>query len=172
MGATSETEIIQDKLIYDPASGEFTWRHGGSSNRLAGKSAGCKRADGYKIIRVGSKLMFAHRIAVVLMTGKPIEPGKVVDHINGDPSDNRWPNIRVCLQKENTSNRRAPKGKKSSLFKGVCWFSARKKWVVRVTDHYQTHYAGYYDDEREAALAYNKKALELFGPFAKLNEVC
>ena len=30
---------------------------------------------------------------------------------------------------------------------------------------------GMYTDEQEGALAYNKKAIELFGEYAKLNEV-
>lgn len=171
MPATSETEIaeIKNSLQYDPETGRVVWLKAGSGNRLAGKTAGCRRADGYVLIRVGAKLRGAHRIAVILMTGS--DPIGVVDHINGDPSDNRWSNLRVCSQRNNRANSKTQTRPKSSKYKGVTWFAQRKKWMAKICVNYKTRTLGYFDNEHDAALAYNRAARETFGDFARMNEV-
>jgi len=46
----------------------------------------------------------AHRLAWLYMAGA--WPSGVIDHMNGDPSDNRWSNLRDVTQAENNANRR------------------------------------------------------------------
>lgn len=99
-------------------------------------------------------------------------PGMKVDHINGNGLDNRRENLRICTHSENNFNKRKPiKDNPVSRYKGVFWNKKCSKWVAKVRKNNVTKHAGYYDCEREAALAYNKKALELHGDFANLNIV-
>lgn len=93
--------------------------------------------------------------------------GMVVDHINGNGLDNRRCNLRICTQQQNLYNSR-PKGK-SSRFKGPCWDKSRQKWVVLIRYEGRNHMIGRFDDEIEAARAYDRKAYELFGEYAWLN---
>lgn len=58
---------------------------------------------------------------------------------------------------------------KKSQYKGVTWYEPYKKWVAYVYYKRKRYYAGYFEDEIEAAKAYNKKALEIKGDKAKLN---
>jgi hypothetical protein len=92
--------------------------------------------------------------------------GMVIDHINGNGLDNRRCNLRVCTQEQNARNN-APKANAASRFKGV--FPCGDKWGAKVTHRKRTHRLGVFDDEVEAAKARDRLALELHGPFARLN---
>lgn len=58
---------------------------------------------------------------------------------------------------------------KTSKYKGVTWDKGRNKWQSRIKKDGKSIYIGRYVSEEEAGRAYNKKAIELFGEFAKLN---
>jgi hypothetical protein len=68
---------------------------------------------------------------------------------------------------ENLFNSR-PRGK-SSRFRGVCWDKHRQRWVVHVCRNGRNHAVGGYEDEVEAARAYDRRAYEQFGEYAYLN---
>jgi hypothetical protein len=97
---------------------------------------------------------------------------KVIDHRNNNPLDNRRNNLRICTQGQNLCNYRqdAFKGNDAtSIYKGV--YKNGKKWRVVVSFQRVRHFVGDFTTEIEAAKAYNKKALELHGEFAKLNKI-
>jgi HNH endonuclease len=116
----------------------------------------------YKVKQINGKRFYVHR----LIAGA--KPGEVVDHINGDITDNRPENLRICTQGQNQKNMRMHKDNTSG-YKGVSW--QRGAWVCRVNKDGKAHYLGRYPDITEAAKAYNSKAIELFGEFANLNKV-
>jgi len=62
-----------------------------------------------KTWRVGfkSKVYCAHRI-VLLLNGENVDEFECVDHINGDPSDNRLVNLRNVSLSLNSRNRKNP----------------------------------------------------------------
>lgn len=99
-----------------------------------------------------------------------IPEGLEVDHINGNKLDNRKCNLRVCRSCDNSKNVSKTPGC-SSKFKGVSWASARKRWRVEIKSGFNRYRLGSFKSEIEAAIAYNKKAIEVHGEFAKLNEV-
>lgn len=108
------------------------------------------------------------RKGIVLMHREIMNPpkGMVVDHINGNGLDNRRCNLRICTPAENVRNRRKVACGRSR-FIGV--FPRRDKWHAVVTHQRKTHFVGSFDDEVEAAKARDRLALELHGPFARLN---
>jgi len=101
-----------------------------------------------------------------LITGAP--KGMDIDHINGNPLDNRKSNLRICTHTENMRNRGANKNNTSG-YKGVGWHKKGKKWGATIKHNYKSVYIGLYEDKEEAARAYDKKAKELHGEFAYLN---
>ncbi len=95
--------------------------------------------------------------------------GQRVDHINGNPLDNRKSNLRFCNQSQNNMNARLRKTSKSG-FKGVSWENRSKKWraVICLSGNIEL---GRFESKIEAAKVYNAKALELFGEFARFNVI-
>ncbi len=93
----------------------------------------------------------------------------VVDHINGNTMDNRRCNLRLCTSKENSQNKHAVWGQVA--YKGVYYIKQNKRYVAHCNKDGAQAYMGSFDTPEEAALVYNDFAREVFGEFAKLNEV-
>jgi hypothetical protein len=95
--------------------------------------------------------------------------GKVVDHINGNPLDNRKENLRIVTHKQNSMNQmktRTHKGMPtSSKYRGVSYHKGCNRWLSRCAGRH----VGYFKEENAAARAYDEKAKELFGEYACLN---
>jgi len=109
-----------------------------------------------------------HKGRAVSMHRQIMKPPKamVVDHINGNGLDNRRCNLRICTQLQNSQNsRRRRPGK--SRYRGV--FPRGDKWQAAIQHDGKPLYLGLFDSEVEAALARDRKALELAGEFAVLN---
>lgn len=95
-----------------------------------------------------------------------VPKGFVVDHINGNKLDNRSLNLRQATHGNNNHNR---DGRTKTGFKGVV---ARKKFFrVKLTFDKKTYEGGQYIDQEIAAFAYNCLAKQLYGEYAKLNDV-
>jgi hypothetical protein len=94
-------------------------------------------------------------------------PGMDVDHINSDATDNRRENLRICTRSQNNQNARRRVDSNQS-YKGV-WITQNGKYASRIYDGGKKVHIGVYDNEVSAAEAYDRKAKELFGAYAKLN---
>jgi uncharacterized protein YeaC (DUF1315 family) len=96
-------EQLQSVLAYDPETGNFLWK---TSNflRNAGDIAGYITARGYRKMRVGKHVYYAHRLAWLNEYGK--WPDGEIDHINHNKQDNRIQNLRSTDKKGNARNRR------------------------------------------------------------------
>lgn len=116
-------------------------------------------------------LFLMHRVVVLGVAGS-IEYSCDVDHKNRDTLDNRRDNLRVATIGQNRANSRKKlwRGGKSSDYKGVSWHKRRCKWRAIIVKDKRQRELGFYDDEKDAARAYNRAALELHGEFACINE--
>ena len=103
-----------------------------------------------------------------LITNAP--EGMEVDHRNHNGLDNRRGNLRTCTPTQHRQTRR-PHKNTTSEYKGVWWHTQACKWQARISFRSKPIHIGVFGDEKEAAKAYNKKAKELFGKFAWLNDV-
>ena len=117
----------------------------------------CQTKGARKIIRMHREIMNAPK-------------RKQVDHINGNTLDNRKENLRLCTNQQNQWNSKRNKNNTSG-YKGVSY--RKKHKVYRATINYNDKqiYLGTYKTKEQAALAYNKKAIELYGEYAYLNNV-
>jgi hypothetical protein len=95
---------------------------------------------------------------------------KGIDHIDGNGLNNQRSNLRIATTSQNGANSR-PRQSSTSKYKGVSWYEPTEKWLARITINTKRVYLGYFKTEEEAALAYNRAAIEAFGEFAKLNEI-
>lgn len=97
------------------------------------------------------------------------KPGEYVDHRTGNGLNNLRSNLRLCTNQQNAAAFRAPVAGKTSRFRGVHWSSERNQWVGSIRVNYRKIFLGRFNDETEAATAYDRAAQEHFGVFAQLN---
>ncbi len=125
--------------------------------------------NGYPRATINKKRVYLHRYLF-----EQIDNNLVVDHINGNILDNRKCNLRLCTTRQNIINSKPQKNKRYSKYKGVSYCSTenrRKRWVAACEVYGKRVTIGRFHTEKEAAEAYNKKAYELFGEYAKLNKI-
>lgn len=91
-----------------------------------------------------------------------------INHRSGNYLDNRKSNLRTATRKQSSYSAR-PKKNCTSEYKGVSWNKGRKKWCANIGYDYKLYYLGGFDNEEDAARAYDRKAIALFGEFARLN---
>lgn len=95
-------------------------------------------------------------------------PDMLIDHINRNGLDNRKCNLRTCTHSMNMANRSSNKDSYSK-YKGVCYHKVNRKFVSAINYNGNRIYLGSFSNEIDAAKAYDIKALEFYGEFAKLN---
>lgn len=151
-------ERLREVLAYNPETGVFKWTINPSRAVSAGAVAGNKDVRGYIIIGIDRCRYRAHRLAWLYMTHS--FPPEEIDHINGDPSDNRWINLRAASRGENACNRRG-----KNKLKGV--FSFRRKWRAQIRCEGIIHYLGDFDCPAAAYFSYIVASDKLHGEFAR-----
>lgn len=113
---------------------------------------------------IGRKTVRMHRQIM------KVNENQELDHINGDKLDNRKGNLRIVTHGQNMFNKKRY-ANASSKYKGVRFYNVTNKWISRIGINRERIHIGYYATEEAAAKAYNNKAKELFGEYARLNEV-
>lgn len=163
MSGTSATRVYLGRGLFaviDTADAELVFEHRWYATRMG------KRIYAYRRIRNGKNAPqeFMHR----LLLGLDRHDGLSVDHVNGDGLDNRRANLRLATNAENGRNR-GPNRNNTSGYKRVCWHRGAQKWLASIQVNRQQINLGLYDDPVEAALAYDRAAIEHFGEFAWTN---
>ena len=142
---------LRKLLSYDPDTGLMTWKHrplemfaderSGKiwNTRFSGGAAGSIRKDGYFRLAIFDVRYLSHRVAWAMHHGE--WPDDQVDHINGDPSDNRIENLRVVSNAENARNAKRAKNNTSGVT-GVSLHSDGQKWVVQISMKGKSRYLG------------------------------
>lgn len=93
-----------------------------------GKRAGCVRKDGYVQIRFKYKFYLAHRL-IYSFHFKDVP--NVIDHVDGNPSNNKIENLRPATMTQNGYNAKKWNNNTSGT-KGVSFIRKRNKWRVRL----------------------------------------
>jgi hypothetical protein len=122
-------ETMKSLLSYNANTGEFMWTDK-APHKVAGKPANAKDSLGYICLRIDGKMYKAHRIAWAFVYGE--WPELHIDHINGDPSDNRICNLREVDRHANMQNERKARLNNKSGYLGVCPNGGNWRAEIRV----------------------------------------
>jgi hypothetical protein len=156
-------EYLKSLLEYDQETGILIWKEIRYPKK---EMAGHKNYKGYIDVKIDQKIYPAHRLAWLYMKGT--WPSNHIDHINLDRSDNRWINLRECSYSQNYANQKVRKNNKSGL-KGVSLEKVTGKYRAVICIEKKQINLGLFKTPEEAAKAYDAKAKELFGEFARTN---
>ena len=156
-------ELLNKQFHYDHLTGVIT--------RLTGTkigAAGYYTLKGRNRIMINGKRFLASRLAWFLYYGK--WPEKTVDHINGNPSDDRIDNLRLATDSEQQWNKGINRNNTSGV-KGVSFNKRRNEaglspWEVYITVYYKRIHIGFFNDLEDAVNARREAAMNYHGDFS------
>ena len=152
-------------FCYHPESGDIIWlKHQKNNQVKVGSVAGAKNKSGHIMIGYAGRRWYAHRLAWFLYYGE--WPRTHIDHINGNPLDNRITNLRLATQSQNMMNKRKLSSSRGK-FKGITWHNRNKKWVAQIKKDGKNTYLGSFPSQEEAHAKYREVAQIKFGEFAR-----
>jgi hypothetical protein len=122
---------VREVLVYDPVTGVFTRRVRTGYATKVGQVAGSADKLGYLHIRLDAITHKAHRLAWLYVYGET--PDGPIDHINGNPSDNRIANLRHVTPAMNSQNRRTVDRRNTSGFLGVTKANKRGLFAAQIS---------------------------------------
>lgn len=151
-------ELVKSVLSYDEDTGLFRWSSSIGKWRR-GDLAGWNHSRGYTAISIFRFKVYAHRLAVIFMTGS--KPVADVDHINGDRKDNRWVNLRCVSRRVNLENRTNTKSNNTSGLLGVHWNSQKSMWQAEIKSFGKKRHIGFFSDKYVAHQEYLRVKREI-----------
>lgn len=141
---------LRKLFYYDSSNGELIRKKAVKhSQHKPGSVAGCLNKTGYRRVCIGKKLYREHRVIWAIVNG--YWPESMLDHIDGDRSNNRIENLRECTQKQNCQNRIAPKKNK---YVGCSYRKDVMKWQARIYVNGRNKSLGYFKSQEAAHIAY------------------
>lgn len=93
-------------------------------------------------------------------------PDHEVDHRDLCRPNNRWANLRAATDQQQQANTSMQKNN-SSGHRGVSWDKRKEKWRAVIKVNYRHFHLGYFETKAAAAGAYNARAIQEFGEFAR-----
>lgn len=148
--------IFKNALWFNSDTGLFHWLENRRGPVKAMDIAGSLNNYGYVRIKIDQEVFLAHRLAWFLEYGR--WPEGEIDHIDGDPLNNRIENLRECSHSQNAKNVR-------SL--GASYDPKRRKWMARICVNYKHKNLGRYDTREEAVAVAKAARDEQFGEFSR-----
>lgn len=161
-------ELLRQLLRYEPETGKLFWLARGEEHFTVSRSSALSQAKVFNSRHLGKPALHhtdkygylngaiyrmpfkAHRVGWAIYHGS--WPDGEIDHINGNPSDNRLSNLRDATRTENMKNRAMPLNTQRKYF-GVSWSKKRMRWEARIFVDQKYKLLGYFASEDEAVLA-------------------
>jgi hypothetical protein len=162
-------ETLPLALRYDPTTGKLFWRDDWyPASRTTDEVGWIEHPEypsgGYLRFHHRGQMFMGHRVIWFLHYGE--WPSQEIDHIDGDSTNNRIENLRLSDRTQNMCNRGAYKCNKTGL-KGVR--PEGRKYSANISYKKKSYWLGMHETPEEAAKAYDRKAIELHGQYAKTN---
>ena len=152
---------LKSLVHYNPDTGVFTYVTSRAKWIKPGDVAGFFNKNGYQYLSLAGVKFLGHRVAWFYTHG--VWPDECIDHINGNPSDNRLCNLRLATRSQNSQSKKISV-RLGSGFRGVNKCPRTGKWRARV--QFQI---GLFPTKEAAARAVDVVMKQHFGEYARLN---
>jgi hypothetical protein len=153
-------EYLNERLSYDKDTGIIRWKI-----LFPNKIAGTKIKGGYIKLSLEKIDFKAHRLCWILHYRCRPSEHMHIDHLNGNTSDNRIQNLRLCKAKNNSANSKKPKSNTSG-YKGVTTVKGSPKYRAYICVNRKQIHLGMHDKPEDAYRAYCNAANKYFGEYA------
>lgn len=159
----AKKEDLFSSLVIDYETGLVTRLF---KNGKVKQNAGHINGSGRKIIRLSGKMYLLHRIIWQSAYGD-IPEGMCIDHVDGNPLNNKLANLRLVTHKQNMENVGRARIDNRVGVKGVK--AANGKFGARIASSNKNIWLGTYETLEEASLAYMtaSKKYHTHNPLAK-----
>ena len=163
----SNADLVRSLVFY--RDGNLYWKKSVANHVKIGQKAGYLVGGGDRTniprfkVQYDKKMYRVHRL-IYLMHHNVLP--KYIDHIDGNPHNNRIENLREVTRSENQFNK-AMCSNNTSGFRGVNWHKHSKSWVVRVCTKGKTKILGYFKDLELAGLVADEARNLYHGKYAK-----
>jgi len=149
--------------FFEYRNGILYWKETTNPKKISvGDKAGTINKIGRTKIQLNKKIYFAHRLIFLMHFGYM---PKVVDHIDGNVSNDRIENLRDATVSQNQYNAIKRVDNKSGS-KNVCWHKRSKKWGVSISVNGSIKHIGYFQDYELAELVSQEARNKFHGTFA------
>jgi hypothetical protein len=171
MNEKIDPKLVKEFFDYNKETGTLYWKerdrkwfnhdkyHYTWNKKFAGKRAGRTKTNKYMEVGIFNRLYGYHRVVWAWVHGE--WPENFIDHIDGNPSNNRIQNLRKVTQLQNLKNINKNKGDIPLI--GV--HKKGNRFIARIRDNYERINLGSFGTPEEAHAAYCAKAKELFGEY-------
>jgi hypothetical protein len=163
---TNKEQMIDAVLLnemFEYVDGELYRKVSLSNRTKSGQVAGFMNNRGYKQVSIFGKKYLVHRL-VWLMFNNSLP--KFIDHIDGNPLNNRKENLREATSQQNQQNSKKPQNN-SSGHKNVTWCKRTKKWQVQMMMNYKLYFFGRYKHKDISATIAELARNKYCGEFAR-----
>lgn len=120
----------RERFSYDPETGQLRYKKATSRSRV-GQLAGSRHAQGYLELTILGKRHLVHRVVWAMVTGE--WPSELLDHYDGNKTNNRLSNLKSVSQVENQANRHKLNYNNTTGVKGV-WASKSAKGTTYIAE--------------------------------------
>lgn len=149
--STLTAERLREVLNYNPQTGIFTRLVRTAQRVQVGDTAGCKAQRGCLLIMIDCRLYQAHRLVWLYVHG--VWPTNHIDHLDGNPANNRIENLRDVSHSVNMQNiRKAKSSNKSTGMLGS--YRIGKRFQAKIVIDGKVRHIGMFDTPELAHAAY------------------
>jgi hypothetical protein len=163
-------DYVKSRLDYDPKTGLFLWKYCAGLSKtfitryIGGRAGYYRKINSYLVIRLNKANFLGHRLAWLFVYGE--FPESNIDHIDGDPTNNRIANLRLATQSQNLMNSNLRSDNTTGI-KGTTKSKASGKFLVSIKVKNQTYRLGVFNNFVDAAEARRLGEIKYHGSFAR-----